>query len=461
MDFEDNTPDFDAALLSLNKQQPTLLGDHIRRLRALVVEAITNYIKGPDSSGYSTGWESMYDWEDSGYARFLMENELSVVENIILLMVITPHIITGFYDNIIKATFPAGGDLPELGGVRGSNHRGMLPTGETVQFILAGNDLQKRIEVQQLLTDGALIKKHILELEALREGEPVMSGRLIVSQLALNKILTGKDADIKFSADFPAKKISTAMTWDDLVLTSNVQQQINDIVLWVKHNETLFKDEVLGTKLKPGYRALFYGPSGTGKTLTATLLGNQLNKDVYRIDLSLVVSKYIGETEKNLEKVFSKAENRDWILFFDEADALFGKRTNVQSAHDRYANQEVSYLLQRIEDHKGLLILASNFKSNMDDAFLRRFHNVIHFAMPNAPERLMLWQKTLPASLSIEPAISLDEIAEKYELTGASILSVIHYSALRSLANNDQYIRKEDLLDGIRKEYRKEERTIS
>ncbi len=109
----------------------------------------------------------------------------------------------------------------------------------------------------------------------------------------------------------------------------------------MKHGATLLLDKVLGKKLKSGYRALFYGPSGTGKTLTATLLGKQFQKDVYRIDLSQIVSKYIGETEKNLEKVFSKAENKDWILFFDEADALFGKRTNVKDAHDRYANQEV------------------------------------------------------------------------------------------------------------------------
>src|ERR1044071_9620636 len=122
--------------------------------------------------------------------------------------------------------------------------------------------------------------------------------------------------------------------------------------------------------LKRGYKALFYGPSGTGKTLTATLLGKQFDRDVYRVDLSQVVSKYIGETEKNLEKIFTRAENRNWILFFDEADALFGKRSNVQSAHDKYANQEVSYLLQRVEDYNGLLILASNFKNNIDEAFL-------------------------------------------------------------------------------------------
>src|SRR5665811_1345635 len=119
-------------------------------------------------------------------------------------------------------------------------------------------------------------------------------------------------------------------------------------------------------------------------------------RDVYRIDLSQVVSKFIGETEKNLEKIFNKAESKDWILFFDEADALFGKRSNVNNAHDKYANQEVSYLLQRVEDFAGLIILASNFKSNIDQAFVRRFNAIIHFPMPNASERHKIWISSIP-----------------------------------------------------------------
>ena len=126
-------------------------------------------------------------------------------------------------------------------------------------------------------------------------------------------------------------------------------------------------------RVKPGYRALFHGPPGTGKTLTATLLGKHTGRPVFRIDLSRVVSKYIGETEKNLSRLFDKAEHKDWILFFDEADALFGKRTEIRDAHDKYANQEVAYLLQRIESYAGLVILATNQRGNIDEAFLRRF----------------------------------------------------------------------------------------
>lgn len=126
---------------------------------------------------------------------------------------------------------------------------------------------------------------------------------------------------------------------------------------------------------------LFIGEPGTGKKTTASLIAHQLNKEVYRIDLSMVVSKYIGETEKNLKKIFDAAEHKNWILFFDEADALFGKRTNVRDAHDKYANQEIAYLLQRIEDYQGIVILATNMKNNIDDAFIRRFDSIIHFPL--------------------------------------------------------------------------------
>lgn len=287
-----------------------------------------------------------------------------------------------------------------------------------------------------------------------------MSGRLILSEEWLSKLLTAKEAAPKFSAEFPAQKVTTQMQWDDLVLNQLTLGQINDLVGWAQHNETVMQDPVLGRKLKPGYRVLFYGPPGTGKTLTAALIGKQVDKEVYRIDLSQVVSKYIGETEKNLEKLFTRTARKDWILFFDEADALFGKRTNVKDAHDRYANQEVSYLLQRVEDFPGLIILASNVKSNIDEAFLRRFHNIIHFPAPTPAERLKLWQNSLPAAFQPEASIDLAELSEKYELNGAAILHVVHSAALRSAGRKDGLLRRTDLIDAIRKEFRKQERSM-
>lgn len=205
---------------------------------------------------------------------------------------------------------------------------------------------------------------------------------------------------------------------------------------------------------------MFFGPPGTGKTMTASLLGKYTNRDVYRIDLSMVVSKYIGETEKNLSSLFNKARNRDWILFFDEADAIFGKRTNVRDAHDKYANQEVSYLLQRIEAHPGLVILASNFKNNIDDAFTRRFNSIVEFEMPEYDQRLELWQRSLPPNVVLGTDVSLEEFAYQYDISGANIINVIHYACLKQLENASPTLEYQYLLDGVRREYEKEGRLI-
>jgi AAA+ superfamily predicted ATPase len=399
--------------------------------------------------------------DDSSLHEFIINNKLSVEEYITILTALAPHIHPTLFENCIQEFLPQGGQFPEFGGVNGSNHRGILPTGETVLFILCGNNLEMRLHLQQMFSPDHLFNKQkVLWLEHTKEGDPAMTGKLVLSLEWVDKFLFNKETNPRFSPDFPAKRLTSQMTWDDLILHSQTKDEIENIKIWLSHNQALLNDQNLSRKIKPGYRALFYGPPGTGKTLTVSLLGKEFNKEVYRIDLSQVVSKYIGETEKNLEKVFSKAENKDWILFFDEADALFGKRTNVNNSHDRYANQEVSYLLQRVEDFPGLLILASNFKSNLDKAFTRRFHAMVHFPMPDAGERLLIWEKSLPENLQLPNDINLAEIAQRYELSGASILNIMQFSALKALNRNDNKISNADLLTGIRREFWKEEKSI-
>lgn len=391
-----------------------------------------------------------------------LPHPLDADEWITLMLALIPHVRPDFFATLIAENLPNGGDFPEFGGVKSTGHRGLLPTGETVQFVLAGgDDIQSRLNVRRLFSEEHFFHRNgILWLEPVKEGEPIMSGRIIIGQDWVDKILFDKETVPRFGLDFPAKKISTTMLWDDMVLNAGTMAEVNEIGNWLNHHHLFENDENLNRKIKPGFRVLFYGPSGTGKTLTAALLGKQFNKDVYRVDLSQIVSKYIGETEKNLESVFRKAETKNWILFFDEADALFGKRTNVQSSHDKYANQEVSYLLQRVEDYPGLMILASNFKNNLDDAFLRRFHSLVHFPMPNSSERLLLWKKSMPSSLTLDPSIALDKLASQFELSGASILNAVQHAVLQAYSRNDNALRQADLLDGVRKEYLKEDKSF-
>jgi AAA+ superfamily predicted ATPase len=390
-----------------------------------------------------------------------LQRETSHEEAVILLLAMVPHVLPSFFDDIIKKIHPDGGEIPEFGGVREGNHRGMLPTGETVQYILAKNDLNQRLEIQQLFSqDHWFFKENILFLEEVKEGEPFMSGRLILSKEVVHLLSFGEQIKPKYGVNFPAREVTTAMNWDDLVVDETVHNQIDQIKLWIKHQSTLLEEWGMAKTVLPGYRTLFYGPSGTGKTLTATLLGNEFNRPVFRIDLSQVVSKYIGETEKNLEKIFNQAEHKEWILLFDEADALFGKRTSTKSSNDRYANQEVSYLLQRVEQFNGLVILTSNFKSNIDDAFLRRFNSIVKFSKPTVLERMKLWKNFIPKNTSVAPE-TIEKLANNFELTGAQIVSAIMHSSLIAIDKNQSELTYSDLLQGVRAEFHKEEKQIN
>jgi len=428
-------------------------------LQEIIIQRLDDFFKKENAQPFNLpGYRIVND--QAPVNHFLVEHNLSIEECTILLLALVPHIQPNFIDSIVLKYLPRGGEFPEIGGSKGNNQRCMLPTGETALFILAGLDINERIEIQQFFSkEHYFYKKGILRLETPHEGEPAMSGRIILGAEWIEYLLTGTMPTPEFSPDFPAKLLKTKMVWSDLVLHTYTLDLLSDIRHWIDHHPKLYCDKNLSPKIKLGYKALFYGPPGTGKTLTASLLGKEFDKEVFRVDLSMVVSKYIGETEKNLGKIFEKAMNKEWILFFDEADALFSKRTAVQSAHDKYANQEASYLLQQVEDFQGLLILASNFKSNIDEAFLRRFNNIIHFPKPDVNERLKLWQNCIPGSLTLDKNIQLKQLAAKYELTGAMIINIMQYATIRTFASGNETILNEIIADGIRKEFNKDEKS--
>jgi len=393
-------------------------------------------------------------------AEFIQKNKLTREDALLLLIGIIPHVEPGLFDQYIDQTLAAvpeyRGEFPRIGGARGKNSRFFLPTGETALFLIAGEDLERRLVVQQFFGAEHLFwEKKVLWLEDMQNGEPPMNGRLIISPDYADLLIYGKHTSPQFSINFPAKKIAPLKTagddhrlpsLDDLVIPQEAKAQIDELKSWLTYNEELMTRYKMKGRLKKGYRALFYGPPGTGKTFAAQILGNDLHKEVYRIDLSMVVSKYIGETEKNLELLFARAEDKGWVLFFDEADALFGKRTNVRDAHDKYANQEVSYLLQRMEDYNGLVILATNMKNNIDEAFIRRFNLILKFPFPDENQRAQIWQKSLPgnavflkktvtrdASEAKEEPADIPEAVKKYELTGGNIINIVHYTCIKAI----------------------------
>jgi hypothetical protein len=403
----------------------------------------------------------LLDKDESMYGRLIHHYNFSFPERVIFVLSLIPHVKPQMLDVFFTKNTSNNRDFTEFGGRNGHSFPGFLPTAETGLFILSGSDLPRRLSFHYLFEANHFFARHnILRLDNPRAGEPYLSSFLALNQEIVDLVTSGYARKPLFGVEFPAKLIATQMEWEDLVLDPFTLDHVLEIKAWIEYGDALLHDLGLIRKLKPGYRSLFYGPAGTGKTLTASLLGKVTGKDVYRIDLSMVVSKYVGETEKNLEKVFQQAEYKDWILFFDEADALFGKRTKISDAHDRFANQEVSYLLQRVEDYPGVVILASNMRSNLDEAFTRRFQSIIHFPMPKQDERRRLWENAFSEKTTLEEKISLEEIASRFELSGGSIMNVVRYATLMALKKKTLLIRNEDLMEGIRKELQKEGRTV-
>ncbi|MCL6102429.1 MAG: ATP-binding protein [Bacteroidetes bacterium] len=404
---------------------------------------------------------SNFSQSSSFYGKFVTGNGLIAPERLILILALIPHIRPQLLDVLWIQNRTTERGFTEFGGLKGVNHSGFIPTGETAAFIIAGEDLTLRFETTRIFEGGHFFaKQNVLSLAPATPGEPMLSGALLLSGEYLNWFVTGIERKPNFNSEFPAKLIETSLSWEHLVLPVQTLDQLEEIRHWILHGNTLLNDWGMGQKLNPGYTTLFYGPPGTGKTFSACLLGNHCGCDVYKIDLSMIISKYIGETEKNLSKIFDMAENKNWILFFDEADALFGKRSKVEDAHDRYANQEISYLLQRIEDFNGVVILASNFKNNIDAAFLRRFQSVIQFPMPKPAERSRIWKNAFSTKALLEKKLDLDQIAEKHEISGGTIMNVVRTVSLKAISRNDNKILLADVEEAIRREFLKEGRTI-
>ena len=253
-----------------------------------------------------------------------------------------------------------------------------------------------------------------------------------------------------------ARRITPSVSWDDMVLPADTLTQLRGIGARVRHAETVLTEWGMGegARRRTGVTTLFAGESGTGKTMAAEALAGDLGLDLYAIDLSTVVDKYIGETEKNLDRVFDEASGVNGVLFFDEADALFGKRSEVRDAHDRYANVEVAYLLQRMESFDGIAILATNLRANIDDAFARRLDVVVDFPMPDEAGRRELWNRCLGPDIPRSDDLDLEFCAKAFELSGGNIRNAVMAAAYLA-AEAESPVSMAHLIRGVELEYQK------
>jgi hypothetical protein len=416
---------------------------------------------GDEQDGDILEREPAPDLNGSGlaYAKAVTGVGLEDPERLVLILAALPYLRPQALDSFLIPNSQSTRPFTEFGGVPGSQH-GFRPTRETALFLLAGESMDARLRHSGMFAaDARLHREHILDHPD-EPGEPGPWTPLVLDPAWLDRMTTGARSTPHFGPDFPAQLVSTRYEWSDLVLTEEVRDEIEDIVAWVEHEALLMDEWGLSRHLKRGYRALFHGPPGTGKTVTAAVIGKKLGLPVYRVDLSRVVSKYIGETEKNLAALFDHAAEGDMILFFDEADALFGKRGETRTANDRHANQQIAYLLQRIEDCPGIVILASNLRQNIDLAFARRFQSMVLFPMPDAAARRDLWRLCFEKDgkgFGLDAAVDFDRLSRDHEVSGGAIVNVLRYAGIQAAKTKGRAGPRE-LAEGLRRELRKEGR---
>lgn len=350
--------------------------------------------------------------------------------------------------------------------------------------LLAG---QKRSEFQvRLDLPGYSARQHLwenelgaasvgLDLESLSSRFRLSSGQIVAAAATARHMAAWRGESAPTLTDLEdacrrhsnqrlsslARKINPRYGWSDLVLPSDQFNMLREICEQVKHRSLVYEKWGFDQKISlgKGLNVIFAGPSGTGKTMSAEIMGSELRMDVYKIDLSNLVSKYIGETEKNLERIFTEAGESNAILFFDEADSIFGKRSEVKDAHDRYANIETGYLLQKMEEYDGIVILATNLRKNLDDAFIRRMHFIIEYPFPEEEDRFEIWRKVFPRDVPLDPGVDLRFLARQFKVAGGNIKNMALAAAFLAAGDNPPpavpVVEMQHLIRATRREFQK------
>ncbi|MCU0437364.1 MAG: ATP-binding protein [Raineya sp.] len=340
-----------------------------------------------------------------------------------------------------------------------------VPTIKTVLFLSAGDDyvlMQEHLAIlnprNRLILDQILIVNCLgIQRETEEKEDDWINYHFRIPNTYLRYFLTGEEPRLDEDAGFPAYLATTSLNFEDITLSQTIREELEDLMKYMEVREKMLAFENVKGKVRENYIVVFSGMPGTGKSITAKTLGKKMNLPVYIVDLSRVVSKYIGETEKNLEKIFDRFTGKPCLLFFDEADALFGRRTEVKDARDRYANQETAYLLQKIEEFSGVAILATNIQdveNSLDKAFQRRIRRHIHFDFPLEDERKLLWEKALPSSFTYENGL-IERLAKDYQVNGASIYNIISDTLVEAVYQNTNTIKFELLERYIKIDYKR------
>ena len=388
------------------------------------------------------------------YGQLVRELELDAAERLVLILSLSPHLKPELLDLFLIQNSATNRGFTEFGGRVRGDREGFLPTGETALFMLAGGDLEARFKGAEIFNKRhPLFSQHILEFDEIGNGGIRMRGQLRISEEFLERLTTGKAFQPAYSSKFPLKPLTSDLDWSDLGLNPKLQKELEGILNWIKHEEVLMNDWKLSQHIEAGYKSLFHGPSGTGKNLAAALIGKSTNREIYEVERSLLLARHFRRNNEHIDSFFRTAERNDWILFFDEADSLFGKRTNVRESNGRYANQEVSYLRQKVEEFSGIILLATESQKELEFPF--PIDANVAFLEPDSRQRLVLWTSIFGGEnkkYKLARDIDFQELATNFEVNRENIIQVLKYATTATIGRGENEIRREDILAGIRKE---------
>jgi AAA+ superfamily predicted ATPase len=419
----------------------------------------TRYLQLINSNPQEHFTATLPDWGESPYSAFIVKNELSSQDRILVSVALTALLSPNhFSELILNFRNPK---LQMIFGGRFSEETGrFIPTLRSALFALAGFDtslwahyLNTYTRRHALFTSGLLLARPQPDAHAFADAD------LVFNEQFLPSVLYGQEPILDGDAGFPARRSKKKHTLTEVVLAEDTLQKIEKLSRFARQMQTLW-NLPQSHKYRQNYICIFSGEPGTGKSHTAEAIGNELGLPVYKVNFAQLTSKYIGETEKNLERVFDRFSGQPGILFFDEAEAVFSKRVEVTDAHDKHANNEQSFLLQKIEEFSGIVILATNVQNltqYFDKAFQRRIRQIIAFNFPDYPERLRIWNNALARPFEYEPEL-VERLARNYQLSGGNIYNVISEAVVDALDQNTRQITFELIEPALQDEFRKSSR---
>lgn len=395
----------------------------------------------------------------SNYRTLINQNGLTSEEEIILCLVLT----CVFAPETIATLAHAARDnrmSQFTGGIFLNGNPIFQPTVRTALFILAGRDLEKRAHYATLLHHRlSVFTSGIIIAHQTAPNTSFMDHRLVFSDQFLGTILNGNSPRLEGDPTFPVKKSAATHSLSDVILKEETKSELDKLRRFAKNMHQLWKIDPK-RKVRNNFISIFSGDPGTGKSHAAEAVGNEFGLPVYKVNFAQMVSKYIGETEKNLEKVFDRFDRQPCILFFDEAESIFSKRTDVTDSHDQHANNLQSYLLQKVEEFSGIIILATNvhnLSQYFDKAFQRRFRLIVNFEFPDYAERLQLWNQSLFPPYIFEEGLT-EKLALNYQLSGGSIYNIVSDAIITALDTDTEIVTFELLDPALKDEFKKTSR---